>query len=58
MSDAPMKRYYIGEDVETLPREKLLEIIDYLAKELESAHKMHRHSIAILGSARAARSRL
>jgi hypothetical protein len=30
------KKYFDGEDIETLPREKLLEVIDCLFNELES----------------------
>jgi hypothetical protein len=33
------KRFYMDEDIETLPREKLLEIIDCLFNELEATRR-------------------
>lgn len=36
----PMKHYYMGEDIEALPRERLIEIIVELAHNLESTREM------------------
>ena len=36
----PMKHCYMGEDIETLPRERLIEIIVELARDLESTRTM------------------
>jgi hypothetical protein len=37
MTKYPMKSYWMGEPVDDMPREKLLEIIQHLADELESS---------------------
>jgi hypothetical protein len=37
--DLKSKKYYMDEDIETLPREKLLEVVDCLFDELESCRK-------------------
>ena len=36
MSDLPMVHFWCGENIETLPREKLLEIIHDLSRQLDS----------------------
>ena len=48
MTDYPMKRYWMGEDIETLPREKLIEVIAHLGKQLEMSQSMLRATIDIL----------
>jgi hypothetical protein len=57
MSDIPMKRYWMGQDVDTLPREKLIEIIDHLHRQLEGARAATRSVIEINDLARRSRAR-
>jgi hypothetical protein len=45
---APLKRFFRGEDVDNLPREKLLEIIDILERQLQSANNCTRSIIEIM----------
>lgn len=55
----PTKIFFMGEDVETLPRERLIEIIRHLGCEVESAHSVTRTIIDMNRSfdeARAARA--
>jgi len=37
MNEVPMKMYWIGEDIETFPRDRLIEVIRHLGRDLESA---------------------
>lgn len=59
MTEIPMKFYWMGDDgpvdVDTLPREKLLEIIHHLNRDLESARNSTRSIIKIHDMARRAR---
>jgi hypothetical protein len=57
MTDVPMKSYWMGRDIDDLPRETLLEIIGHLGRELESARNAARSIIEINELARKARSR-
>ncbi len=35
--EIPMKMYWMGEDIETLPRERLIEIISHMGRELDAS---------------------
>lgn len=52
--DVPMKMYWMGEDVETLPREKLIECIISLQQQVESSQSILRATIGIYRAAAAA----
>jgi hypothetical protein len=41
------KKFYMGDDIEALPRDKLLEVIDCLFDELESTRKTTRSIIEL-----------
>lgn len=47
MAEVYTKRFYHNEDIETLPREKLLECIDCLFYELESSRNTARSIIEL-----------
>ena len=51
------KKYYMNEDIETLPREKLLEVIDCLFNELESTRATTRSILELNKLMRAVRER-
>lgn len=51
------KRYYMDEDIETLPREKLLEVIDCLFNELESTRATVKSILELNRLYRAVRAR-
>ena len=53
----PMKSYWDGQDINELPREKLMEIISYLNRQLESTRDAMHSIIEINELARRARSR-
>lgn len=53
----PMKSYWMGEDIDTLPREKLIEIIHSLGRQLDGARDATRSIIEINELARKARAR-
>jgi hypothetical protein len=55
--EVPMKSYWMGQDVDTLPRETLMEIIHHLNRQLESARNATRSVIEINQLAREARQR-
>jgi hypothetical protein len=55
--DVPMKSYWMGQDVDTLPRETLMEIIHHLNQQLESARNATRSIVEINRLARESRSR-
>lgn len=55
--DVPMKSYWMGQDVDTLPRETLMEIIHHLSRDLESARRATSSIIEINELARKARQR-
>lgn len=57
MTEIPMKMYWMGEDIDTLPRERLLEVIRTMARELESARALTRHTIALGRAFEAAHAR-
>jgi len=46
----PMKNYWMGEPVDDMPREKLLEIIDHLGRELTELRSPARIRAYALGS--------
>jgi hypothetical protein len=54
MTKIPMKRYWMGEDLDNLSREKLLEIIDHLNDRLEHSYSVTRSVIDINNLARKA----
>jgi hypothetical protein len=58
MTETPMKMYWMGEDVETLHRDVLMEIIRHLHKEVESTRSILRATIDIDRAAREAQRRL
>lgn len=53
----PMKSYWMGEPIDDMPREKLLEIIEHLGRELEATRKSAQSVIDIQRLALEARSR-
>jgi len=53
----PMKTYWMGEDIEMLPREKLIEIIQDLGQQIDQQRKMTHSVIEISNMARRARER-
>jgi hypothetical protein len=55
--DVRTVRLYMGENIETLPREKLLEVIDCLLNELDSAHNTVRQIIELNKLTREVRQR-
>lgn len=55
--DAPMKSTWMGEDIDTLPRETLIEIINSLARDLDSTRSAMKSIIEINELARKARQR-
>lgn len=57
-SEIPMKGYWLGQDIDELPREKLIEIIHHLNRQLESARDATRSVIEISRLAREASSRI
>jgi len=56
--EIPMKMYWMGEDVEDLPREKLVEIIHHLHEQVESTRSILRATIDINRAGLEARQRL
>lgn len=48
MAELPMRAYWLGRDVETLPRETLLEIIHHLSGELTKAREHARRDIDMI----------
>lgn len=50
MSGIPTKLFWQGEDVESLPREKLIEIIRHLANDLERTRQIGISSARMLGT--------
>ena len=52
-----MKSMWMGQDIDTLPRETLIEIIHYLNQQLESARDATRSIIEINALARQTRLR-
>lgn len=56
-SKVPMKSMWMGQDIDTLPRETLIEIIHYLNQQLESARDATRSIIEINALARQTRLR-
>lgn len=55
--EVPMKSYWMGQDVDTLPRETLMEIIHHLNRQLEGARAATRSIVEINALARKARAR-
>jgi len=55
--DLKNKKLYMDEDIETLPREKLLEVIDCLFDELESCRKTVRSILELNKLTRRVRER-
>lgn len=53
-TEIPMKLYWMGEDLETLDRDMLIEVIKQLHKEVESTRSMLRATIDINRAAREA----
>lgn len=58
MTDVPMKSTWMGEDIDKLPREKLVEIIHHLDRQLQSAYAATKSVIEINDLARKAQRRL
>lgn len=58
MTEMPMKMSWMGEDIDTLPRERLIEVIRQLGRELESARSTTRTIIDMNEAFRQARTRL
>lgn len=57
MPEIPMKSTWMGEDIDTLPREKLVEIIHHLDRQLQGAYAATKSVIEINDLARKARQR-
>jgi hypothetical protein len=47
----PMKHYWMNEPIDDMPREKLMEIIDYMGRELAELRSPARIRAYALGSA-------
>lgn len=45
MGDIPQKMFWLGQDVETLPRETLLDVIRHLSSELERTRYQARQDV-------------
>jgi hypothetical protein len=58
MQEVPMKSTWMGEDIDTLPREKLIEIIHHLGRDLDAARAATRSVIEMGELVRKARQRL
>jgi hypothetical protein len=58
MDDIPTKAYWMGEDIDTLPAEKLREIIRCLGRELEESRNATRRVLEMSHAFAAARARL
>ena len=52
-----MKMYWMGEDIEGLPRERLLEIISHMGRELEASRQRTMQVLEMSRAFAAARSR-
>jgi hypothetical protein len=52
MSEIPMKAFWMGEDIDNLPREKLIEIIHYMNKQLDSARECTKSILRVNEAAR------
>ena len=57
MTKYPKIAMWMGEPIDDLPREKLLEIIHHLGGELEDARNSHAHTLSIWSAAAQARAR-
>jgi DnaJ-class molecular chaperone len=57
MPDVPTKSYWMGKDIETLNREELLDVVRYLAHDLEETRRSVRSMVEIHALARKARER-
>jgi hypothetical protein len=57
MTEIPTKMYWMGQDVDTLPRETLVEIIRHLGRDVESARKATDSVVEINRLAREAQRR-
>lgn len=57
MNEIPMKSYWMGEPVDDMPREKLIEIIHHLARDLDQSRDHHRASLDLMRAFSAARAR-
>jgi hypothetical protein len=40
VNDWPIKFFYMGKDVDDMSREELLEVVQYLSRELDSSRKL------------------
>jgi hypothetical protein len=58
MKEIPMKAYWMGQDIDDLPRETLIEIIHYMQKQLDSAREATDSIIRVNEAARMARARV
>ena len=47
MVELSTKKFYMGDDIETLPRDKLMDVIDCLFNELESTRRTVRSMIEL-----------
>lgn len=57
MPDVPMKMYWMGDDIETLSREQLLEVIHCLERDLKSTRHILEMTLELHKNVRAARAR-
>lgn len=57
MTEIPMKSYWMDEPIEDMPREKLLEIIHHLARELDASREHTKQVLDMSRAFAAARSR-
>jgi hypothetical protein len=57
MIKPPVKSLWMGQDIEQLPRETLIEIIHHLSRQLDGARTAARSVIEIHQMARAARAK-
>jgi hypothetical protein len=57
MTDIPTKCYWMGEDIDTLPVERLREIVRHLGRELESSRERTMQVLDMSRAFAAARAR-
>jgi hypothetical protein len=50
MKEVPMKAYWMGEDIDTLPRERLIEIVHELSRQLEVMQEAMRLSARVVNA--------
>lgn len=57
MDEVPTKCYWMGEDIDTLPAERLREIVRQMGREIESIRDRYMRDVNMMRDIAAARSR-